>query len=156
MSSLCGLTQLVTSPTHNQNILDVLLATHPQNVLNMKVTEPFLFSDHNSLCFEVPWNLSRQKVLYKNVRNMKAGNYDEIQKVLNRIDWHDMFMECDGNIEEFWCRMQAVFFLPRAFGIVRENVTRSVCLSLSLSLSLSLFLSLSVRPRAAQREFGTD
>ena len=40
-----------------------------------------------------------------------------------------------------------------AFDIVRENVTRSVCLSLCLSVSLSLCLSI---PRAPKREFGTD
>ena len=49
LCSSLGLDQLVDSPTRGRNILDLVLCQNPCCVASLKVGDPFLLSDHNSV-----------------------------------------------------------------------------------------------------------
>jgi len=48
-----GLHQLVSTPTLEKNILDLVLCSHKLLVQNLEVGPPFSSSDHNSISFDL-------------------------------------------------------------------------------------------------------
>lgn len=98
-ASSLNLTQVVTQPTRGQNILDIVLTS--DSSLTCTVSEPFLFSDHNSIKIEIPFSVPRNEILTKKVRNYRKGDYERIQNEIISIDWHQTYVNCD-NVETFW------------------------------------------------------
>jgi hypothetical protein len=48
-----GLSQLVTEPTRERNILDLIFTNDPQIISTLQVNEPFSTSDHNLISFDI-------------------------------------------------------------------------------------------------------
>ena len=60
-----GLSQLVTEPTHDSKILDVLQASKPICICDVSVLPPFSNSDHKQVAF---------KILFVSVGSCDDGN----------------------------------------------------------------------------------
>jgi hypothetical protein len=95
---LSGLHQLVTVPTRNENILDVVFTMEKHLISELKITEPFSFSDHSSVLFNIPLRALKQNSRF--VRDFKNADYTQINNQLLSLHWHAFFETCK-NIEEY-------------------------------------------------------
>jgi hypothetical protein len=62
------LTQLIITPTRNDNILDLVLSTNPDIIYDLE-THPGM-SDHNAITYQV--NLSKSESIYQRTDNTMA------------------------------------------------------------------------------------
>ncbi|EYC18837.1 hypothetical protein Y032_0026g1394 [Ancylostoma ceylanicum] len=83
----CGLHQNVTSPTHNNNVLDLVLSSSAI-ISSVTMLPPLGSSDHNIVCFEIVDNLSNVGLLLPDFR---SANYSSIDAYLSSIDWLSLF-----------------------------------------------------------------
>ena len=83
-----SLLQYVTSPTRNNNTLDLVFCNDHFAIFDLSVTAPFNFSDHNAVTFNV---LSgKSSVADANVQtkyNFKKADWPSIHVSLDNIDW---------------------------------------------------------------------
>ena len=93
----CFLTQHVTEPIRERNILDLVTSKPEQPIEEVKITEPLETSDHDTVEFKVPVTTDEEnwKDEYFNYRN---ANLKGIRKYLKNIGWVDVFnnIECEG------------------------------------------------------------
>ena len=102
----CGLRQLVTSSTREQNILDLVFSTERRFVSCISTVPGFSTSDHNAVDFSL---LGYCKPTLKSVsfHNFRKANYAAINSYLVSVDWVNTFSVC-GNVEQFWNAFSAV------------------------------------------------
>ena len=82
------LTQHVLEPTRAARVLDIVLSSQKEVVDNVVKHEPLGSSDHNQLHFNI--NIKSDKIKVKQSRrDFRRGNYEEIRKSLELIDWND-------------------------------------------------------------------
>ena len=82
------LTQHVLEPTRAARVLDIVLSSQKELVDNVVIQEPLGSSDHNQLHFNI--NIKSDKTKVKQCRrDFRRGNYEEIRKSLELIDWND-------------------------------------------------------------------
>ena len=103
-----GLTQLLSEPTRDNNILDLLLMNDPQAVFYTAVTEPFSISDHNA----IQWSIMLPICAYDgnfdhynnvNMYDVKRANYDALLHYLGSVNWITLFTRCAPNdVEKIW------------------------------------------------------
>ncbi|EYC44081.1 hypothetical protein Y032_0473g2116 [Ancylostoma ceylanicum] len=86
-AKLNGLVQLVRKPTHGLNTLDIILATHPDQVKDIVIGAPFSTSDHNTISFEIVGCHAKSEKSVCSPRNSAKGNYNGIVSELATIDW---------------------------------------------------------------------
>ena len=91
------LTQLVKSPTRENNIMDLVLVTSPDIIENVSVGAPF--PDHNSITFSIldsPYERRESHKLYYSYAN---ANWAKLRDLLCYIPWHCAFLddESDNN-----------------------------------------------------------
>ena len=85
------LTQHVLEPTRGENVLDIVLSSQKELVDNVKIFEPLGNSDHNQIHFDINVKSeSKNKKTYK--RNFHKGNYKDMRKYLEKLDWNNMLM----------------------------------------------------------------
>ena len=78
------LTQHVLEP----RVLYIVLSSQKEFVDNVVIREPLGSSDHNQLHFNI--NIKSDKIKVKQSRrDFRRGNYEEIRKRLELIDWND-------------------------------------------------------------------
>ncbi|EYC29531.1 hypothetical protein Y032_0006g3022 [Ancylostoma ceylanicum] len=82
-----GLVQLVNKPTHNLNLLDIVLTSHSLAVKDIKVLAPFSTSDHNTITFAITDASSKTKRNFPQQRDFAKGDYESIIRNLTEIDW---------------------------------------------------------------------
>ena len=69
-------------------VLDIVLSSQKEFVDNVVIHEPLGSSDHNQLHFNI--NIKSDKIKVKQSRrDFWRGNYEEIRKSLELIDWND-------------------------------------------------------------------
>ena len=106
LSNQLKLTQMITFPTRENNVLDILLTCTPHIITNIQSLPPFSQNDHISdhlsfkfqLCFSQEQQTSLTKLDYKN------ANYDNINTYLSYIDWNNVFSystEIDAQYQSF-------------------------------------------------------
>jgi hypothetical protein len=88
-----GLTQLVTQPTRENNILDLVLTPFPNLCSSIKMLPPFSLScDHNQICFDLlVCNYTAPNL---NTPNFNRGDYISFSNYLNQFDWETTFSGC--------------------------------------------------------------
>ena len=98
--TLCnGFTQLVHSPTHGNNCLDLVFASKPHLVADLSVVDPFSIScDHLSVEYSITCQhyFPDDHIL---VRIFFRADYDSIISYLNSVDWfllHEMVLMTSG------------------------------------------------------------
>jgi hypothetical protein len=72
------LTQLINTPTRNDNILDLVLSTNPDIIYDLE-THPGM-SDHNAITYQVNLSVKRQKKPDRYVYQYKKGNIENVKK----------------------------------------------------------------------------
>lgn len=117
------LTQLVTSPTRENNILDLVFASSPDIVENVSVGAPF--SDHNSITFSIlgsPYEKrDSQKLCYSYVK----ADWVKLRELLQRVPWHCAFL--DDDIDSNWTAWSDLLFssidecIPKRKKLVRRH-----------------------------------
>ncbi len=128
-----GLEQLISSPTRNNNILDLLLSNRPGLVPSISVSPPFLPSDHSMLQFEVAISQgsTRQRKTY---RDFRKGDYESFNVYLSQIDWRGI-LRPHSTIQTMWETLVCIVheaievFIPmsKRDGRVRCTHSREVC-----------------------------
>ena len=88
-SALC---QLVSEPTRENNILDLVLTNDLQLISSLVVVEPFSTSDHNAILFKIcssatPSVLSSHCDEFINYVNWNGGHWDEFAAYCDSMDW---------------------------------------------------------------------
>ena len=98
-----GLTQFVDQPTHNNNILDLVLSSSNKIISDMYILPPIGASDHNVAMFDM--NLVNSTSDFNSSDliffDWSHADYAMISKDLNAINWNCVFQYC-FNVEECW------------------------------------------------------
>ncbi|EPB74353.1 hypothetical protein ANCCEY_06569 [Ancylostoma ceylanicum] len=85
-----SLHQLVSTPTHGPNVLDLVLTNNRETLRAIEVLSPFSTSDHSLISFEL--NVSRtQQSKSANHLDFRTANYSAIIDDLLRINWRALF-----------------------------------------------------------------
>ena len=97
-----GLEQCITESTHRAgNILDLLLSTSINSIINLKVNDtPLCKSDHFSITFEVELKVKRRKPIKRKCFNFKKADWENLNTNLASIDWYSLLDSRDPN--ESW------------------------------------------------------
>ena len=120
MSRLClenSLVQLVQHGTRLDNVLDVLLCSHPELAVNVEVSSGFGTSDHNSVNFkilsmvEIAESCQFEKRAYY---NFCKANIALLHCLLANVCWPETFNSC-RNVQEFWDTFMSI--LDAAFSV---------------------------------------
>ncbi|KAK6058984.1 endonuclease/exonuclease/phosphatase family protein, partial [Cooperia oncophora] len=93
-----GLEQMVTSPTHGLNILDIVLVSDPRILEGMCILPPFSTSDHNGIGFNIAGfhPISAHSNKY---RCFSRCDYGSVISALSKIDWVALnSASCDSNM----------------------------------------------------------
>ena len=99
-----SLVQLVREPTRGLNLLDLVLCHQTDNIVSsLAVSEPYLWSDHNSLILSLncPNRRARsQKRQLPTRPNYRKIDVDSAKQFLSDVDWNWIDSAC-GSVNEF-------------------------------------------------------
>ena len=106
-----GFEQIVTEPTRENNILDVLMTNNNFLVSDVQVTPPLGCSDHSCVFFTVdlPDKDSHQVTSSKNVYSWASADYESLNNYLLQVDWYN-FMSVHLTTESIWTAFKSVLF----------------------------------------------
>ena len=72
-------------PTRGENVLDIVLSSQKELLVNVKMHEPLGNSDNNQMHFDINVKSeSQNKKTYR--RNFHKGNYKDMTKYLAKLD----------------------------------------------------------------------
>jgi len=106
--------QMVESPTRGGNILDLVLTSHSFCINDIKVSENFSTSDHNSVIFSICDRQSRTDTTNANDIACKSydwsrADFDAIADYLSTVDW-DRFMSENLTADAIWSNFKLLLF----------------------------------------------
>ena len=78
--------QLVTEPTREQAILDLVMCNEANLIRELKVKEPLESSDHNMIEFTLQFEGEKLESDVT-VLQLNKGNYKDMREELARVDW---------------------------------------------------------------------
>ncbi len=96
----CDLKQFVHEPTFGNNILDLLLCTDENCVMDVKIENGFSTSAHAIVSFQLPafrYKDSHAHTFF----DFKNGDYANFEVYLGSVDWAGIFSACN-TVQEFW------------------------------------------------------
>ena len=114
-SKLCDLVldhslqQLVSEPTRDENVLDLLLINCPGRVRGVKVVVNFPGADHDAVHFLLDvgrWLVRRSE---RKVYNFKKADFNQFKDLLATVPWDCCFSE--SGVEEIWVKFKDLLFL---------------------------------------------
>lgn len=117
------LTQLITEPTRESNILDLVLTTSPDLIDHLLVGEPF--SDHKSITFLLSGTPYVQRKSQKLLYCYGKADWNHLRSLLSHIPWHCAFFDNDMN--QNWACWKDLLFtavdecIPKRNGKKRSN-----------------------------------
>ena len=120
-NSLCqnSLIQLITFPTRNNNLLDLLLTNNPMIISKINECPPFGFgkyiSDHISFSFSLPFQ-AHLKINQKVGLNFRKSNLYSIHQSLSSIDWN-LLLSNSTDINNMFN-----IFYNTLYNIINDNV----------------------------------
>ena len=99
-----NLHQLVTSPTRDENTLDLVITSMPQNISKLEVLHPLTSTcDHNMIEFQINTRYSNHNHIFQSPkRNFYLANYEVINAHLSTIDWDSLLV--DDEIDQMYER----------------------------------------------------
>ena len=89
------LSQLITEPTRNHNILDLLITNNPTRIIESGVLDPIHDLDHLPIYGILNMNLKHNKPFSRKMWHYSAGNYDDLNNQLSQIPWGIVIGESD-------------------------------------------------------------
>ncbi len=136
-SQRSGFKQIVTLPTHDNNLTDLIFISHDSLILNANVNIPFSTSDHSSIEFQMlldaPKSVSRFHDSVAGVKVTPPSNkldFDRIDHIglaaeLTHTDWSLIFSMND-NIDHAWEQFSnLISSLIVKFTPIKINFSRS-------------------------------
>ena len=118
-----GLEQLINCPTHNKGrVLDLLLTNNSSLVRNSKVLDngSICKSDHYPITFSIACKVNRLKPPKRKIYNFKRANWDQLNRDIGNIDWHQTIDSMEPEIA--WKRFKDILFTLINRHIPRINV----------------------------------
>ena len=102
------LTQVVNTPTRENNVLDIVLTNVPRYVSEVRVT-PTVLSDHHLVQLQLGFNLinptqtSTRSVDPCSFRavNIHKADHDAINDDLSEVDWVALWELCEDSLDEY-------------------------------------------------------
>jgi len=101
------LTQVVSSPTRGDNILDLALVGDVDSVLDCTVHENFSTSDHNMIELVLNCPVPRIESCPRKVYLYSKGNFEEMDQEIMSIDWSSKLGS--RNINENFERFKTIY-----------------------------------------------
>ena len=95
-----GLSQFVQEPTRNNNILDLVLCSLTNFILEINVSAPIGNSDHNVINFTPNINHIARKSK-QTFLNWSKADFNSINGCLLATDWNNLFQTC-FSVEDSW------------------------------------------------------
>ena len=88
--------QFVLSPTRNDNILDLVFSNDHNCILNVRISEPFSTSDHNSVLFDILYNVdapagSTERSVY--YYDFNCADWTNMKSFLFSFDFYSLFAD---------------------------------------------------------------
>ncbi len=97
-----GLEQLVSHPTRNDNILDLVLCNRPGLVTNLSVSPPLIPSDHLMVQFEIDTqNPDQNSQLTSSYFDFRNADYTALNVHLAQTDWESI-LGSHATVEGMW------------------------------------------------------
>ncbi|CAI5443098.1 unnamed protein product [Caenorhabditis angaria] len=99
-----GLCQLINFPTRisssgTSNILDIILSSSPEKLINIKPSQDFVQSDHISISFEVAANVRPLDCASSNKLDFRKCDFVKLNDYIASTNWEDQFSYL-SNIQE--------------------------------------------------------
>jgi hypothetical protein len=109
-----GLEQMVTLPTRGENILDLVLTSHPLLLSKIDISEPFgtsTCSDHNVVEFTIDVGVEQYQPGCCTVKHYlwNKADYDAISTYLINVDW-DYFISVCLTPDSLWSGFCDIMF----------------------------------------------
>jgi len=108
-----GYSQLVTQPTRDNNILDLVLTNEPVTICDVSVQQLFSTSDHCQVCFKVFVEQSSNEEKDSNgdsyFRCWNAADYDSMSVYLSTINWDRLF-SYNLTVDSMWSAFSDVLY----------------------------------------------
>ena len=102
------LSQLVYTPTHGKNILDLVL-TNCQHILSqIEVVDNLPGTDHDAVHFIISVDTVKSRSCQHYLYNYKRANFEYFESLLSRVPWNTIDFESD--IETSWAMWKDLFF----------------------------------------------
>ncbi len=104
-----SLHQLVTTPTREQNILDLVLTNIPCNVGQVSVTEGIHGSDHEAVSFILKLASTRPNIPRRTVFNYKRADFAKLRETLSDIPWDICFLT--NSVDDAWVKFKDLLLI---------------------------------------------
>ena len=110
---------MVTSPTRENNILDLVLVNDPSQITDLQVLEHFGHSDHNIISFSIQCPIPRVSRAPRKIFLYSQGDYECINSELEDLDWDSTFHR--KSLQQFWDIFKEIYetlintFIPHKF-----------------------------------------
>ena len=126
-----GFNQLISEPTRNDNILDLLLTNDPLLISDYSIDVPFCKSDHESINWVVILDICHTERPQVSetipIYNWSLACWDSFASYLNYINWFDEFSSCKSSndylnlfMAKLWYGIKQ--FVPRSHSKQSSNV----------------------------------
>ena len=106
-----GFEQMVGLPTRDENVLDLVITSHPLLMSQVSVTQPFANSDHNSVHFLVDFTAEQmcegKTYTRSKVYLWDGADFDAMGMYLSQIDWN-VFMSLNLTTELIWIEFKKI------------------------------------------------
>jgi hypothetical protein len=119
-----NLTQFVHEPTRLNNVLDLILSSYCDNIINVNVCE--LISDHQLVSADVVCKAKINGGPYKRVLDFVNGDYNAFNQYLHGINWYNLFT-VNADVESRWIAFMDVINVGIARFIPSKCVRPTAC-----------------------------
>lgn len=125
-----ALSQHVSEPTRNQNILDLVLSNDPFAVTECVVREPFSTSDHNIVSFSLYFCSIMYDANDTTWFDYSRADWDSFNAYISETNWQSVYSNCQDS-EQVWSAFSEVLqsgvnmFVPVNIHKVRKKNVRS-------------------------------
>ena len=101
-----GFSQLMLSPIHGDNIINLIIASGKHSLFNVDLQPPFSTSDHAAITWQTqPPSVTPES--NKATHNFARADYDSLEQYFNGINWLDLFLPVPPNdVNGLWYILQ--------------------------------------------------
>ena len=94
---------------YGKNILDLVLCNDRLAIFDLKVTQPFSTSDHDSIIFKLRSSSDSHNHIQNGRRkyNFKLADWDNLAADLSQVDWENLF---NCSIDQCWSKFYVLIF----------------------------------------------
>lgn len=110
-----SLSQCVDKPTRGNNILDIVLTSHPHLINNCRVLPPLPKLDHSLVVFKLDVFVPR--IQPKLIRDYKNVDWERVRSQIASIDWDSLLAQVDQTPDTIYST-----FLEHIYPILDQNV----------------------------------